>query len=148
MRKLTTKILGDMLMKKADQYQKNFLDLYNKFKQESDFIIAANDLIIKFPNLQISNNLITMWTQDVNELVTDVYLRSEINFPYTLVYAYPYVVINNHRIYGFDPYHIVNLDNEYSPFYISNKDNKWKDNMKNLKIPDKIIEDISLLINK
>lgn len=101
MRKLTTKIIGDMMMLELTKYNEKLHKLNEDFHTKSEALIAANDLIIKFPNLQISKKLNEMWTSDVNHLVDNFRIQSDRVFTgRTPVYVYPFIEIHNHRVYA------------------------------------------------
>ena len=144
MKKLTTKIICDMLMVKLRSYNTKIHNLNEKFKKQSEFLIAANDLIIKFPNLQLSEDYKTLWTPEINHLTSGVNIKSFYYMNHDPIDAYPYAIIDEHVIMAAE-----NHTDDTWGFTIAYRDRTnsdnitefklWKENMRKNKIPENII---------
>jgi len=160
MKKLTTKIIGDILMDELDKHNKKLKKLNEDFHKRTEFLIKVSGLITKYPNLQISNNLKTMWTSEINHLVSNVYFMYDIYFPHGPIYAYPYALIDDvcimaqkkeSKFGGFDPFYIANKHGADFEGGIKEVEG-WRKAMKNEKIPktiiDKIEQQLYMLVKK
>ena len=158
MRKITTKIIADLLIKELDEYNNKMKTLTKDFSTKSEYLRHINNLIIKFPNLQVcGDNYDILWTPEVNYLAEHVNIKYDYETYGGPVYATPYIIFDGCKIRAFDPKQI-HTDDEYKPFIVGNKNNidfrdgiteceGWKENMRDCKIPEKIITNVESHLN-
>jgi len=152
MKKLTTKILADMLMVKNTEFTIKLQELHTKLLEETSMICKCYDLIAQFPNLQMSKDFQTLWTPEVNPLVYHATVEEiRDDFDYWIEVS-PFVIIDEIKIFGNvkGKYYDEELDN-YQPFMISCKGIEckgWQDTMNMQKIPKIVIRKIEDRLRK
>jgi len=144
MRKLTTKIIADMLMIKNTEFTIKVQELHSKLLEENAMICKCYDLIIRFPNLQISKDFTGMWTPEVNHLVNYVNVKEKRDDFSYCCYMYPFVFINSTKIHGVIKSKYYKKSDEYVPFLLSSNGLEckgWQDDLRKQKITEFIIKE-------
>lgn len=144
MRKLTTKIIGDMLMVKNTEFTIKLDKLHSKLLEETTMICKCYDFIIRFPNLQLSKNYSMMWTPEVNHLIDNIIVKEKVNGFNYWVQVSPFTFIDNVQIFGLIEEKYYKEDDIYKPFTISSQGierKNWQDNMRKSNITETIIKE-------